>query len=42
MLIKPGMCVKYVYHTAFGDWYEYGVVISKKCRGRFAVVNCGN
>lgn len=41
MLIKPGMCVKYVYHTAFGDWYEYGVVISKKCRGRFAVVNCG-
>ena len=41
MLIKPGMCVKYVCHTAFGDWYEYGVVISKKCRGRFAVVNCG-
>lgn len=40
MLIKPGMCVKYVRHTMFGDFYEYGVVISKKVRGKFAVVNC--
>lgn len=39
MLIKPGMCVKYNSKR----WYtaQYGVVVSKKKRGKFWIVNYG-
>jgi hypothetical protein len=39
MLIKPGMCVKYNSKR----WYtaQYGVVVSKKAKGKFWIVNYG-
>lgn len=39
MLIKPGMCVKY--NSKKWCTAQYGVVVSKKAKGKFWIVNYG-